>query len=301
MSYAADTAHFTTALDFLRFALTQASQEPLWYGHGTDNAMDEFRMLILRSLNLPFDADERLLQRQLTVSERQLLTQQLEKRILHKIPVPYLTHEAFFCGYAFYVDERVLIPRSPFAELIEQQFQPWVKAEAVTHILELCTGSGCIAITCAHAFPEAKVVATDISEEALAVAKMNVQKHGVQEKVELIQSDIWEKVPRRRYDLIIANPPYVGQDEMQTLPDEYRHEPKLALEAEENGLRIVKQILEEASNYLTPEGVLVVEVGNSEAALVETYPEVPFMWLEFERGGEGVFLLTAEQLQFYFG
>lgn len=300
-SYAVATQDFQSIIDFIRFGLSRARAEPLYYGHGTDNAWDDILALVLGSLSLPMGVDSLLLQAQLTQEEKAFLCQQLERRIVERVPVPYLTHEAFFCDLAFYVDERVLIPRSPIAELIHQQFSPWIDEGKVERILDLCTGSGCIAIACCYAFPEAEVHAVDISPEALAVAEMNRQRHGVQDQLTLVESDCFAAVPAIRFDIIVSNPPYVGSDEMQTLPNEYRHEPVLALETGNNGLAIVDNILKQAHDHLTEEGILVVEVGNSEEALVHAYPDVPFTWLDFEHGGQGVFLLTARQLKQYFG
>ena len=219
---------------------------PLYYGHGTDNAWDDMRSLILRSLSLPYDVEPELLHGRLTSSEKKHLSQQLEQRINQRVPVPYLIKEAYFCDLPFYVDERVLIPRSPIAELIRNQFSPWIDAEKVHRILDLCTGSGCIAIACCYAFPDASVDAVDISSEAIAVATINREQLGVQEQLTLIESDCFAKVPKTSYDLILSNPPYVGQEEMQILPDEFRHEPVLALETSKNGLAIVETILENA-------------------------------------------------------
>lgn len=294
-----DTAahELKTIADFLRFGLSQANQAELWYGHGTDNAWDDLYALIMGSLHLPLDLDPLYLQTHLTMPEKQHLAAQLKKRIVDKIPVPYLTNEAWFAGETYYVDERVLIPRSPFAELIAQQFAPWIEADQVHHILDLCTGSGCIAIACAHAFPEAMVDAIDLSEDALDVARINVVRHDLEEHVHLIQSNLWENVPTQKYDLIISNPPYVSHEEMKTLPTEYGHEPVLALEAENQGLAIVEQILAKAGAHLSPHGILVVEVGNSEEALVAAYPDLPFTWLDLAQGGQGLFMLTAAQLQ----
>lgn len=299
-SYAIATQDFKSILDFLRFGLTRAHAEPLHYGHGTDNASDDIFSLVLGSLSLPHDVDPMFLNARLTSDEKTILAGLLERRIIHRVPVPYLTHEAYFCEMPFYVDERVLIPRSPIAELINQQFSPWVSAPDVSRILDLCTGGGCIAIACCHAFPMAHVDGADISPEALAVAEINRQQHGVQEQLTLIETDCFGAIPAVQYDIIVSNPPYVGRNEMQTLPDEYRHEPTLALETGQNGLEIVERILRTAGRYLTPEGILVVEVGNSEDALVDAYPHVPFTWLEFEHGGHGVFLLTAEHVNEYF-
>lgn len=300
-SYTTDTRDFQTIIDFLRFGLSRAKEQPLHYGHGTDNALDDLLTLILGCLGLPHDASTILLQARLTDKEKAMLCEQLEQRILARVPVPYLTHEAHFCDLSFYVDERVLIPRSPVAELIRHQFAPWIEENEVGHILDMCTGSACIAIACCHAFPEALVDAVDISPEALTVAEINRQRHNVQDQLTLIESNCFDSVPAVQYDIIISNPPYVGQDEMATLPDEYRHEPVLALETENNGLALVEQILRCAPAYLSEHGILVVEVGNSEHALVDTYPHVPFTWLDFEHGGQGVFLLTSQQVNEYFG
>lgn len=295
-----ETEQLATLLDFLRFGYTSASKADLFFGHGTDNAWDDIRSLLLRSLSLPYDLDSLFLQARLTLSEKEYLCAQLDKRINQRIPVPYLIKEAYFCDLPFYVDERVLIPRSPIAELIKAQFSPWVEADRVKNVLDLCTGSGCIAIACCEAFPDAEVHAVDISPEALSVAEINKQAFDLEPQLTLIESDCFSNVPKIKYDIIVSNPPYVGAQEMQTLPLEYRHEPVLALETGKNGLAIVEEILNKARHYLSDEGILVVEVGNSEEALCEAYPQVPFLWLDFEEGGQGVFLLTGEQLNEYF-
>ncbi len=297
---AQDCIDFNTIKDFYRYALSKAYQTNIYYGHGTDNAEDDLLWLILSSLNLPFTTSANLFDAQLSDSEKQYLVSQLCKRIDQRIPVPYLTNKAWFCGLPFYVDERVLIPRSPIAELIEGQFSPWVDASNVENVLDLCTGSGCIAIALTYAFPEAKVTGVDISDDALQVAIRNRKDHHLDSQLNLIQSDLWSEVPSQRFDLIVSNPPYVSDDEMATLPKEFLHEPDMALRAKDKGLLIVEQILMQAKHYLTDNGVLVVEVGNSEQELIEKYPHVPFTWLEFERGGQGVFLLTAEQVTQYF-
>lgn len=289
-----------TIIDFTRYGITLANNHALFYGHGTDNAYDDIFSLILGSLKLPMDVDPVLLQSRLTQGEKDYLAAQLQRRIIAKIPVPYLIQQANFCDLSFYVDERVLIPRSPIAELIKQQFSPWIAAEDVLHVLDLCTGSGCIAIACAYAFPHAAIDAVDLSSDALAVAAINCERLQVQDNVHLIQSDCWQQVPARHYDIIVSNPPYVGCEEMQGLPAEYRHEPVMALEAENNGLALVEKILMHAHHYLTEQGILVVEVGNSEEALLAAFPDLPFTWLEFENGGQGVFLLTAATLRDYF-
>jgi len=295
-----ETEELVTILDFLRFSLSCATEANLYYGHGTDNAWDDIRSLILRSLALPYDINPDLFNARLTSSEKKYLCHQLDKRINQRVPVPYLIKEAYFYDLLFYVDERVLIPRSPIAELIENQFSPWIDAEKVHHILDLCTGSGCIAIACCYAFPEAQVDAVDISAEALAVAVINCERLEVEDQLHLIESDCFTRVPQTLYDIIVSNPPYVGKEEMQTLPDEYRHEPVLALETTNNGLAIVDKILHSAHAYLNDHGILVVEVGNSEEALCKAYPNVPFTWLEMSNGGHGVFLLTKQQLDEFF-
>lgn len=295
-----ETEELLTILDFLRFSLTCAGDVNLHYGHGTDNAWDDMYSLILRSLALPYDIDFNLLNGRLTKSEKKHLCQQLDKRINQRVPVPYLIKEAYFCDLPFYVDERVLIPRSPIAEFIRAQFSPWIQSDQVHRILDLCTGSGCIAIACCYAFPEAQVDAVDISKEALAVAAINAEQLGVLEQLTLIESDGLTQVSPVQYDVIVSNPPYVSKDEMQTLPDEFRHEPVLALETGNNGLAIVEHILKNASSYLSDVGILIVEVGNSETALCEAYPEVPFTWLELEHGGQGIFLLHKHQLDEHF-
>ncbi|MCE3044255.1 50S ribosomal protein L3 N(5)-glutamine methyltransferase [Legionella sp. 16cNR16C] len=301
MSYIQSTAHFETISDFLRFGYSEASKSGLYYGHGTDNAWDEIFWLVTASLHLPISVDRQLLSARLTSAEKEMLAERLAKRIIERIPVAYLIQEALFCGLPFFVDERVLIPRSPIAELINHQFSPWIEANQVHRVLDLCTGSACIAIACGYVFPDAQIDAVDLSSEALEVARINRQKHEMEEQLQLIQSDCWEKVPPVRYDIIVSNPPYVGSQEMATLPEEYRHEPEMALECEENGLAIVEKIMANAHDYLTEHGILVVEVGNSEEALIEAYPDLDFIWLDFEHGGHGVFLLTARQLKSYFG
>lgn len=289
-------ASLSTLIDFIRYGLTQAARLKPWYGHGTTGAWDEMIALTLGSLGLAHDTPATVLQAHLTASEKSFLLAQLKKRLVDKIPTPYLTHRAYFCGQDYYVDERVLIPRSPIAELIEHRFEPWINPDAVHRILDLCTGSGCIAIACAYAFPEALIDGVDLSPDALEVASMNVKHHAVEAQVTLVQSDLWEKIDQSQYDLIVSNPPYVGREEYATLPLEYHHEPKMALEAAENGLAIVKKILKQAKHYLSEHGILVVEVGASDAALIAAYPNLPFTWVELERGGEGVLILTAKQL-----
>jgi ribosomal protein L3 glutamine methyltransferase len=285
-----------TIRDCIRWAVSHFEAEELYYGHGTDNSWDEAVALILHALHFSPTVDSHILDARLTRRERLEIAELLKRRIQDRIPLAYLTHEAWFGLLKLYVDERVLIPRSPLAETIENQFSPWINPDRVTRILDLCTGSGCIAFACAFAFPEASVDAVDISAAALEVAEINRQNLQQTEAVRLIESDLFSHLAGERYDIIISNPPYVDAADMAALPAEYKHEPALGLAAGEDGLVIVKSILKQASHYLTPHGILIVEVGNSEEALIDAYPDVPFTWLEFERGGGGVFMLTAKQL-----
>jgi len=291
-----NTTELKTIRDFIRIATTRFNSGGLYYGHGTDNAWDEAVALVLHTLHLPHDISPVVLDAHLLQEERKHLLELIDMRVEKKIPVPYLTHEAWFAGLPYYVDDRVLIPRSPIAELIEKQFEPWINADHVHTILDLCTGSGCIAIACAKAFPDAIIDATDISTNALAVAKINLLRHAAEDQVNLIESDMFAAIPQKKYDMIVSNPPYVSTQEMFDLPFEYQHEPALALAAGTHGLDIAIRILKEAKNYLQPHGILIVEVGNSEHALAEQFPHIPFTWLQFERSDGGVFMLTAEEL-----
>jgi ribosomal protein L3 glutamine methyltransferase len=284
-----------TVQDLLRWATTEFNRAELFYGHGTDNAWDEAIQLILPSLYLPLDSKPTILDARLTRREREMLVERITVRIEKRIPVAYLTNKAWFAGLEFYVDERTLVPRSPIAELIEAHFAPWV-AKAPKRILDLCTGSGCIAIACAYAFPEAEVDAVDISEDALDVAEINIQGHGLEQQVFPIQSDLFSGIENEKYDLIVSNPPYVDAQDMDNLPGEYKHEPELGLACGADGLDLVRNMLSQASSKLNEDGVLFVEVGNSQVHLQEAYPEIPFTWIEFEAGGHGVFVLTKAQL-----
>lgn len=272
----------------------------LYFGHGTNNSWDEALLLSLYALNLVYQDDPELLKRKLSEVEKQRIFNLFNRRIEQRIPAPYLTHEAYFAGLAFYVDERVVIPRSPIAELIEQRFSPWVAFGQVQRILELCSGSGCMAIAAAYVFEQVEVDAIELSKEALAVAKINCEKHLVTDRVHLKQSDLFNQIPDQRYDIIFSNPPYVSTCELAKLPAEYHHEPCMGLQATGDGLAIVKRILHESCQHLNEGGILIVEVGYQAENLARQYPKVPFTWLEFARGGEGVFLLTKEQLQVNF-
>lgn len=296
------TKKHISLMDFINYAHEQFEGGEIYYGHGTDNAWDEACALVLDALNLDHNISDEMLnlpleQLSLDVSNPgEHLNALIEKRVTKQVPVPYLTNKAWFAGLAFYIDERALIPRSPVAQPLAEGFSPWLEADKVTRVLDLCTGSGCIAIACAHAFPNAHVDAVDLSSEALEVAKRNVSLHQLEKRVHLFEGDLFQPVEDEKYDFIISNPPYVGLAEMQSLPSEYQHEPELALEAGTLGLDIVDRILREAKRLLNEGGVLVVEVGNTDEAVDRAYPELPFLWLDFEEGGHGVFLLERSQL-----
>ncbi len=286
-----------TLTDFYDYAVALMKKRKVFFGHGTDNAEDEAWWLITAALGLPIDMDEaEFFAHPLLASEKLKLDDFLHKRTINRIPTAYLLQETYQYGYKFYVDERVLIPRSPIGELIANHFAPWIDVNKVHSILDLCTGSGCLAILAAHAFSVAHVDALDLSPDALAVAQKNVALYKLEGRVNLIKSDVFTAIPNKRYDIILSNPPYVDAADLASMPREYYHEPRIALEAGQDGLSIVRQILAEAKNHLNPGGILVVEVGNSEVALAKAYPKMPFAWLEFQYGGHGVFLLKREDL-----
>ncbi len=288
-------AELFTLRDCLRWAASEFHLAGLFYGHGTDSAWDEAVALTLGALHLPWNVDPAVLDARLLPMERERIVALVRARITTRRPLPYLLGEAWFAGLPFNVDERVLIPRSPIAELIEHGFAAWFPDEPPARVLDLCTGSGCIGIATALHLPTCEVDLSDISEEALAVARRNIGRHDVGERVRAVHSDLFAALPGR-YDLIVSNPPYVDARDLATMPAEFRHEPALALGAGDDGLEIVRRILREARAHLTDDGVLIVEVGNSDHHLEAAFPEVPFLWLEFERGGQGVFALTAEEL-----
>ncbi|MGR9035929.1 MAG: 50S ribosomal protein L3 N(5)-glutamine methyltransferase [Gammaproteobacteria bacterium] len=285
--------------DYIRWAASRLTEAQVFFGHGSATALDEAAALVLYSIRQPYHLPDFYLEAVLTPKERQQVIDIIERRIKQRKPAAYLTNEAIFAGLPFYVDERVLVPRSPIAELIEQRFSPWISENQVARILDLCTGSGCIAIACAYAFPEALVDAVDLSPEALAVAEINVEKHRMADTVTLYESNLFEQLPPAQYDIIVSNPPYVALDEWEALPEEFLAEPDMGFIAGQTGLDIVLRILVDARQFISEHGILIVEVGSSAETLQASFPEVPFYWLDFERGGDGVFLLTAEQLVYY--
>ncbi|MEH6383763.1 MAG: 50S ribosomal protein L3 N(5)-glutamine methyltransferase [Colwellia sp.] len=283
--------------DYLRFATSEFNQAELFFGHGTNNAWHEAITLVMFALNLPEELSEQVFNCRLTSHEKSTVLALVERRIIEQLPAAYLTNQAQFVGLPFYVDERVLVPRSPIGELIEQHFSPtFSQKNPPKRILDLCTGSGCIAIACAVAFPEAEVDAVDLSIDALNVAQINIENHGLTEQVIPIQSDVFSGVDGLTYDLIVTNPPYVDQEDVDALPQEYLHEPEMGLGSGVDGLDIVREILAQAANHLNEKGVLICEVGNSQIHVEHVYPQVPFTWLTFKNGGHGVFMLTKEQL-----
>ncbi len=286
-----------TLRDLIRWGTSQFNAAELSFTQGMPTAIDEAVYLCLSALHLPPDFSVEYFDCVLTMDERLNVLDLFQQRIDHK-PSAYITNEAWFAGLSFFVDERVLIPRSPIAELIQQQFSPWIRPDQVNNILDLCTGSGCIAIACAYAFDDAQVDASDISPVALAVAEINRQDHALQERVNLIESNLFNALAGKRYDIIVSNPPYVSEQEVEQLPVEFDFEPgSLALAAGEQGLDLVLPMLAKAREHLSDEGILIVEVGYSQDALEQVLPEVPFFWIDFEFGGDGVFLLTADQLE----
>ncbi len=291
-----ETDDLLTLADFVRWGTSRFEAAGLSYGHGTDNAADEACYLVQAALNLPAEMPDYFWGCRLTRHEKARLAELFEKRIVERLPAAYLTGRAWFMGLPFFVDQRVLVPRSPIAELLARRCEPWVNPAEVRQVLDLCTGSACIAIAAAHVFPGARIDGSDLSADALEVAASNVRQHGLENRVRLIKSDLFADIPEARYQLIISNPPYVDAEAMSALAPEYVHEPRLGLAAGNDGLSIVRRILASAPDYLDDDGVLVVEVGDSAAALVAAYPDVPFTWVDFEQGGEGVFILSAAEL-----
>lgn len=287
--------------EMLEYGQMLFESSDIYFGHGTDNAWDEAVYLLSSVLNLPPTADRSLLDNSVSDNDQEKITALFHRRIDERVPAPYITKQAWFCTLPFYVDERVIVPRSPIAELIYNQFQPWC-IETPNKILDLCTGSGCIGIACAYAFERAEVVLSDISPNALEVTAINIDQHDLNSRVSAIESDLFsafEASAKHSFDLIVSNPPYVDADDLAKMPDEYSHEPDLALASGDDGLDFTRRLLREAANYLTQQGVLIVEVGNSSVALEKAFPQVPFTWLEFTEGDGGVFVLTRTQLRQY--
>jgi ribosomal protein L3 glutamine methyltransferase len=293
-----DTESLITVRDWLRFAVSRFNQAELFFGHGSDNAFDEAAYLILHTLHLPLDRLEPFLDASLTHVEAAQVQAVIERRVKERVPAAYLTQEAWLGDYRFYVDERVIVPRSFIAELLRDQLAPWVEdAESITSAVDICTGSGCLAILMAHAFPNAAIDAVDISRDALAVARKNVTDYGLQDHVHLVQSDLMKKLKGKTYDLIITNPPYVNAPSMDQLPQEYRQEPELALASGEDGLAHIRQILADAPRHLNPGGLLVAEIGHNRDALEAAFPQLPFTWLDTSGGDQFVFLLRQEDFR----
>ena len=285
-----------TILDWIRFTASELERNQVYYGHGTDNAWDEAILLVTGSLHLSQGLTEFQLQCRLVEDERMLIAQRVEQRIVQRIPVAYLINQANFCGLPFYVDERVLVPRSPIAEIISSRVSPWMDGKEPARILDLCCGSGCIGIAALKEFPDAQLDLADLSQDALDVADINIQNYGLYEQVAAIHSDLFANL-QGPYDIILSNPPYVDLEDLSDMPDEYHHEPAMGLGSGNDGLDITRQILANALDYLAEDGVLVVEVGNSWIHLEAAFPDVPFNWIEFKNGGDGVFVFTREQLQ----
>lgn len=289
--------NLSTLRDFMRFAVSRFQQSNIFFGHGTDNAWDEAAYLLLHTLHLPIDRLEPFMDARLTDHERAQCVGIIRRRIEERIPAAYLTHEAWLGKYRFYVDQRAIIPRSHIAELLEEQLSPWVEDPwAIGRVLDLCTGSGCLAILAAFAFPEARIDATDISNDALAVAQRNISDYALEARIRLLRSDAFDAISGERYDLIISNPPYVDAESMAALPMEYRKEPEIALASGKDGLDFTHIILQEAARNLNPKGLLVTEIGYNREALEAAYPDTPFTWLETTAGGNFVFLLRQDEL-----
>ena len=287
----------STLRDLMRFAVSRFNEACLFFGHGTDNAWDEAAYLLLHSLHLPVDQLDPYMDARLTAGERSAALDLIRRRIAERLPAAYLTREAWLGDYRFYVDERVIVPRSHIAELLREQLSPWVNDPwAVGRVLDMCTGSACLAILAAEAFPEAAVDAVDLSPDALAVARINVREYGLEERIRLVESDAFAALPGDRYDVIVSNPPYVNAESMATLPEEYRREPQLALASGEDGLDFVRVLLAQAARHLTPEGILIVEIGNNKDALERAFPRLSFIWLDTSAGDRFVFMLRRKDL-----
>jgi ribosomal protein L3 glutamine methyltransferase len=295
------TSHITEALltirDWLRYSVSRLEQNGVFFGHGTDNAYDESVWLVMSALHLPLDTLDNFLDARITKEEAKNLAHLIERRVTERVPTAYLLREAWLKGFKFYVDERVIVPRSFIAELLEDGLAPWIEyPEMVESAADICTGSGCLGVLLAHAFPNATVDVVDISPDAIAVANINIKNYGLEDQITAVQSDMFSGLKGKKYDLIISNPPYVDAPAMSALPQEYRNEPQIALGSGDAGLDHTHILLHEAKKYLNDDGILVVEIGHNRDALLDAYPELPFTWLDVESGNEFVFLLTKEQL-----
>jgi len=286
-----------TVRDWLRYAVSRFTQAGLFFGHGCDNAYDEAAWLILHALHLPHDRLDPFLDARLTHSERLVVHHLLQQRIAKRMPTAYLTNEAWLGEFRFYVDQRVIVPRSYFAELLQDGLAPWIESsDVVRDALDLCTGSGCLAILMAQVFPEARIDAVDVSPDALAVARRNISEYGLEDRINLVETDLFAGLGNRSYDLILSNPPYVTSTAMTELPPEYRHEPALALAAGEDGLDIVRRILDQAEPHLKPDGLLAIEVGHNRVLVEKAFPELSMTWIDCASGEGKIFVVRKEQL-----
>ncbi len=290
-----DLAGLSTIRDFVRWGASEFNRAGLAFGHGSDNALDEAFHLVLWRLGLPFDVPATYLEAVLTAGEREAIVDLLQRRVATRKPAAYLTGEAWFAGLSFYIDERVLVPRSPIGELIQKEFKPWLSSEPAS-ILDLCAGSGCIGIACAYAFPSAHIDLGEIDYGAIEVIQRNIARHHVEDRVRIATGDLFAPLKGRRYDLIVSNPPYVPAAEWAELAPEFHHEPRRALEAGNDGMEVVVRMLAEAPAHLTPGGVLVCEIGGSQLEFDARFPDIPVAWPEFEHGGDGVFVISRDDL-----
>ena len=297
MSTSQITEALLTIRDWLRYSVSRLEENGVFFGHGTDNAYDESVWLVMSALHLPLDTLDNFLDARITKEEAKHLAHLIERRVTERVPTAYLLREAWLKGFKFYVDERVIVPRSFIAELLEDSLAPWIEyPEMVESAADICTGSGCLGILLAHAFPNASIDVVDISPDAIAVANINIKNYDLADQITAVQSDMFSGLKGKKYDLIISNPPYVDAPAMSALPQEYRNEPQIALGSGDAGLDHTHILLNEAKKYLNDDGILVVEIGHNRDALLDAYPELPFTWLDVESGNEFVFLLTKEQL-----
>ncbi len=296
MTIAVSLKELGSIRDFIRWGSSEFNRHGLSFGHGFGSALDEARYLTLHALALPVDWPDSYLDCLLTQTEREQVIEVLQLRANSRQPAAYITRESWFCGLRFYVDDRVLVPRSPIAELISNKFEPWIDSRRVSRILDLCTGSGCIAIACQYAFEDAEVCASDISIDALEVARINRHEHELDDILALYESDLFGDIPPQQFDVIVSNPPYVDAEDMAALVDEFKFEPALGLAAGDDGLVLVGRILLQAVNYLSEQGILIIEVGNSQAAMMEKFNFLPITWIDFEFGGSGVCCIQYQDL-----